>query len=546
MLAQKEKPLSCKLLCALVLTTVLTAVAGVPLRLSAADAPRSSAAASRPSLLLSITVEGLDADMLDLLQGTLTRGGFRRLIETGLTIEQPQFGPGLDPAAATAVLYTGASPDINGIGSARIYDPVHQRSVNIFTDSATIGNFTNQTLSPTALKVSTFTDQARIDADGLNYVYAVAPHSQQALIMGAHAANSAFWIDNANGKWATSTFYRDIPQQVTSRNYRQPISYLLDTLDWRPALPLAQYPGLPATLTQNRFIHSFPASVSDRYSIFKGTAYANTEVTDLALLLLHYQMLGKHPGVDVLSLAYTVIPDPRLKTAGGGRVETLDSYIRLDRDLQRLFEAVDRQPGADNTLIILSGIPSVQSATATDAKWGLPAGKFSAQRARSLLNMYLIALHGNGDWVTGYHNRHFYLNQKLITQRNLNLAQIRTTAAEFLTRMSGVSHAYTIDDINAGRAGSDPDALRRNTPAEGAGDIIVNITPGWEAVDDISGSPSFVASDAYVPSPVYIAGSGINPSTISEPVDARRIAPTVTRLLRIRSPNGASLPPLRL
>lgn len=543
---EKESAATHKLLRTIALTTALTAAGALPLCLRA-DAPAKAQEPDvRPSLLIGITVEGLDADMLELLRDNLGEGGFKRLADNAVCLAQPQYGPHLDPAAATAMLVTGAAPDVNGIPAAYIYEPVRGLSLNVYTDSATIGNFTNQTLSPAALLVSTVADQARIDADGMNYVYALAPHSQQALALGGHAANSAFWIDDITGKWATSTHYRDIPQQVTRRNYREPVSNLLDTLDWRPLLPLDQYPGLAPSMKTSRFLHAFPQSDPKRYARFKGTAPANTEVTDLALTLMHYQMLGKHPGVDVLSLAYTLSPEPTLKSTTGGRLETLDSYVRLDRDLARLFEAIDKQPGHDRTVVLLAGIPSRSPGRPNDPKWGIPGGTFSAKRARSLLNMYLIALHGNGDWVSGYHDRQFYLNHELIKQRGLDLGAVRTAAADFLTRMSGISHAYTIDDITAGRTGSDSEAMRRNIPASTAGDIVLAVAPGWEAVDDITGAPGYMADDAYVPSPIYIIAPGTAPRTIGEPVDVRRVAPTVARILRIRAPNAASLPPLKL
>ena len=77
--------------------------------------------------------------------------------------------------------------------------------------------------------------------------------------------------------------------------------------------------------------------------------------------------------------------------------------------------------------------------------------------------MYLIALHGNGDWVTGYFNRNFYLNQRLIKENRLDASDVRAEAAEFLARMSGVSGVYTIDDIIASRAGDNANELKRNT-----------------------------------------------------------------------------------
>ena len=37
--------------------------------------------------------------------------------------------------------------------------------------------------------------------------------------------------------------------------------------------------------------------------------------------------------------------------------------------------------------------------------FNVPAGEFHPKRATALLNMYLMAIYGQGDWVEGYHNR---------------------------------------------------------------------------------------------------------------------------------------------
>jgi hypothetical protein len=161
-----------------------------------------------------------------------------------------------------------------------------------------------------------------------------------------------------------------------------------------------------------------------------------------------------------------------------------------------------------------------------------------------------MAIHGNGDYINGYHNGYFFLNHKLIKERGLNEVELRRESADFLARMSGVSSVYTIDDILARRAGDEPLALQRNTSPTYAGDLLVMVNPGWEISDGDAESSNQthlpVVRNIATTSPVYILSPGLSATTIDIPVDARAIAPTVTRLLRIRSPNAASLPPLRL
>lgn len=162
--------------------------------------------------------------------------------------------------------------------------------------------------------------------------------------------------------------------------------------------------------------------------------------------------------------------------------------------------------------------------------------------------MYLMAIYGNGQWVSGYHNSQLFLNHDLIKERGQKLEEMRLASARFLERMSGVSHAWSLDEVLARNASENPEAFRRNTVATTAGDIFISIAPGWEEIDDDSDTekPRTVIRAVASTAPAFILAPQLTPRKIDTPVDARAIAPTVCRLLRIRSPNGASTPPLRL
>ncbi len=136
-------------------------------------------------------VEGLNDEYITLLNDYLCDGGFRRLMRDGVTIANLDYGPGVDPAAATAMVFTGAAPSVNGISGAKIYDATTRRGQNILTDPSTIGNFTGETLSPKGILVSTLGDEVRLDAAGTGWVYSAAADPVQAIIMAGHAGNSA-------------------------------------------------------------------------------------------------------------------------------------------------------------------------------------------------------------------------------------------------------------------------------------------------------------------------------------------------------------------
>ncbi|MDE7442579.1 MAG: alkaline phosphatase family protein, partial [Muribaculaceae bacterium] len=237
----------------------------------------------RPQLVVGIVVDGLKAEYLDLLNGYFSDGGFKRLIKDGVTIENVNYGTPVDHTAATAMLYTGAAPAVNGIPASEIYDQERKVAYSIFMDPSKIGNFTDETYSPTAMLVSTLSDEIRMDNSGLGAVHAIAPDAQTAMIMGGHAGNSAFWLSEVNGKWATTTFYKDVPTTISTRNFTAPLSARLDTMVWTPSLPIESYPDLPDFKKYYPFRYHFSAGNRDRFNWFKKSGPGNTEITNVAI-----------------------------------------------------------------------------------------------------------------------------------------------------------------------------------------------------------------------------------------------------------------------
>lgn len=492
----------------------------------------------RPRLVVGITIEGLDYDMLKSLQNYFGNGGFKHILNNGATVRAIDYGSNVDAAAAMAMLYTGAAPSVNGIGSRYVYNPETKRGRHVLFDASKIGNFTDETLSPAGIKVSTLSDEIRMDSNGT--VVSVAPSSHAAIISAGHAANSAFWLNDANGNWATTTYYKDMPPAVTARNYKLPLSGRIDTISWMPLLPVVAY--TPATGASGQpFKYTFRKNDPSAYKRFKTSPKVNTEITILASDLLTTLNLGRGSGMDMLNVTYTLAPYIH-STGNDIRIEQMDAYLRLDREMARLLSLVESTAGQQNSVIFITGVPAQPAARRDDEKWGIPYGQFSARKATSLLNMYLMAVHGNGEWVTGYFDNHFYLNHTLAKEHDIDISALRTEAAEFLGRMAGVSTVYTIEDITAARVGDNPEALKRNTVLTTSGDIIIEINPGWEIVEDTTGStsPNVVKRTSATAHPLFILAPDVQATLYTTPIDARAVCPTLSRIIRVRSPNAVS------
>lgn len=508
--------------------------------------------AARPRLVLGIVVEDLRQEYIDQLRMQFGPDGFNRLLNEGVVLENVDFGPGLDATAAAAVVATGASPSTNGIPGKTVYDREGRRRQSVYHDGKTVGNFTDQQLSPAALRVTTVSDEARIAGGGVTYVHAVAVQPELAITLAGHSANSAIWLNDRTGNWAGTTIYRDFPTCVSQRNRMQPLNARIDTMQWTPSDRTASAIILPDHTVRYPFRHIIGDAKAERMDAFMASPLANSEVTDIAADIVTTLSLGTHDGTDIVNVGYSVSPYTYTKGAEN-RYELADSYVKLDAQLSRLFRAAERSAGGrDNVAIYLVGTPPGNSRRRDDERWNIPTGTFSTRQAISLLNLYLIAIHGNGDWVTAFNDGAFFINTALAKEKNIDAAKLRTEVADFLMRMSGVDIAYPIDRVIAGLAPVDqPEALRRNTVSASAGDVMFRITPGWELVDDFN-RPGLhygrgpVTAHAGTMAPAYLLVPGTAPAVITTPVDARVLAPTVARQLHIRSPNGAAQAPLRL
>ncbi len=441
---------------------------------------------------------------------------------------------------------TGAYPRVNGVTWSQTFDQDKLVPTDIFADSRYIGNFTTDKYSAAALRTSTLADEVRIDNNGLGSVYALAADAQTAIALAGHSANGACWINSATGNWASTTYYPDVPQCVQTRNYSKPLSARLDTMQWQPLLPATSYTSVPEASRYYAFRHTFGRQMRDRYAAFKQSALANEEVTTVAIDCLNSLKLGNRGQLDMINIGLSAAPASWAKSKDG-RFELADTYVRLDRQIARVLDAIDKTIGLDRAVVFVAGTGASAPGAPVDPKFNIPTGEFRPDRAMSLLNMYLIAVHGNGNWVTGYHNDSFFLNRKLIKERNIDIATVRSEASQFLRQMSGITAAYTFEDILNNPTSDEMKALSRTMVPALSGDVMVEIAPGWDVVTT-NGKLTHVkhmrASVACTPA--MILAPQVKAQRITGTIDAALLAPTVARLLRIRSPNAARMSALTL
>ena len=500
---------------------------------------------TRPKLVVGIMVDQLRTDYIDFLSSRFGKDGFNLLKNRGLYLKNVDYNVSdLDIVSSTAIVYTGNYASASGIPAEKLFDPASKYPMPVLHDPATLGNFTNETYSPNGLRISTLSDELAVDGVGLGAIYSIAPDPMQAIIMAGHGGSSAFWISDENGKWATTTYYKEVPNVISQRNYQMPLAERLDTMVWTPSKPLDSYDGIPAQKKYFPFRHTFPKKSSDRYANYKASALVNTEVTDLAIEYIKTLQLGQRGDViDMLNVGYTVAPYKH-GVDSDMRLEMQDSYLRLDGQLERLLNAVKESVGLENALIFLVSTGYYDESAEDEARYKIPTGTFSTKRAVSLLNSYLSAKHGNDQYVDGCYRDMIYLDHATIERHGLDLSDVRRDARDFVVMMSGVADVKSLTEI-VGETTPDLRRIGRGIDPKTAGDLRLEFAPGWTVNDDVRLPVlTWQVREGNPATPAFFMGPGVPQKIVNGEVNATALAPTLSSVMRIRSPNGAFDKPL--
>lgn len=501
--------------------------------------------ASPPKLVVSLTVDQLRTDYLENFAPLFGDKGFKRLWKEGRVytkVQMPFARP--DRSSAVAVLYSGATPHLNGIIGNYWLD---RKTLNVFhcaDDKEYMGVYTNENSSACQLNVSTFADELKIATQGKSLVYAIAPQRETAVLSAGHAANGAFWFNEENGKWAGTTYYDDFPYWLSNYNDQEGVDYRVNKMIWEPVFPAAMYKYLQSDWETSSFSYKFKRIDERKYQCLKTTPIINDEVNLVVKKCLQAMPIGSDEITDLLSVSYYA-GNYDHKSIQEAPIEMQDMYVRLDRSVGYLLEMIDQKVGLQNALIVVSSTGYFDSDSFDLRKYRIPRGEFHINRCAALLNMYLMAIYGEGQYVERHFGQQIYLNHKLIEDKQLDLTEVQTKAANFLIDFKGVEDVYTSHRLLLGSWSPQIEKERNTYNSTRSGDLLVRVLPGW-TVNQQSPLKDHLVRHSYISSPLFFLGKSVVPKIQTIPVSAEHIAPTVSEVMRIRPPNACSATPLPL
>lgn len=507
------------------------------------SAPEVSAAGNGiPRVVVSILVDQLRTDYMNAFMPLYGQEGFVRLLKEGRVYTQaeyPNYHP--DRASAVATLVTGTTPYNHGIIGQRWLDRETLRPIQCVNDKKYIGLETSDTSAPTYLGVSTLGDELKVATEGKSLVYAIAPYRDAAVLSAGHAADGAFWIDDRTGQWCSTTYYSPaLPAWVSVLNANR-LDNRLKTLVWKPSSELVgNFSYFLSGGMKKPFAHKFKGD--NRFVSYKTSGLINEEVVRAATQCFSGSMIGADDVTDYLALTLYAGNLDHM-TVSEAPMELQDTYVRLDQAIARLVKTIESKVGKDNALFVLTSTGYTDEETADLSKYRIPTGTFDVERAAALLNMYLVAVYGQGNYVEASLGTQLYLNHKLIEQKQINLAELLERTQDFLLQLSGVKDVYTSSRLLQGAWTPGISRMRGSYNPRYSGDVLIEVAPGWHFTNSTMHENQLVR-ESYIPFPVIFLGAGLTSETLSTPITIDYIAPTLSKAIRIRAPNACSVAPL--
>jgi predicted AlkP superfamily pyrophosphatase or phosphodiesterase len=482
--------------------------------LPAADPPK-------PKLVLAIVVDQFRYDYLTRFRSEYN-SGLARLLTQGAVFTNARYEhfPTVTAIGHSTIL-SGATPALSGIIGNDWYDRDEKKAVTSVEDSATKllgGNPSAGGSSPHRLLVDTVGDELKMSNAGQSKVIGISLKDRAAILPAGHMANGAFWFDSRSGNFVSSTYYfPDLPQWVK---------------DFDGAHPADQYRG-SVFLTK-----TLPAQGPALYSAIDATPYANEMIERFAEAALQAERLGQRGVTDILAVSFSA-NDYVGHANGPDSPEVHEVSLQTDKVLDKLFQAIDRSVGMDNTLVILTADHGVAPLPEANVARRMPGGRLPLGAVSKPVQAALVKRFGEGDWIVSNSEHSVYLNLDLIAKKNLQREEVDRVAADAAWTIPHVFRVYTREQLMAAAAPRDEVGLRVMNgffPQRGA-DIEVLLEPYWIFTQTGATHGTPFGYDTHVP--VIFMGPGIKAGRYHNSIVVNDVAPTLATILDVETPSGS-------
>jgi len=505
----------------------------------------------RPKLVVGIVVDQMRWDFLYRYYDKYQSGGFKRLLNEGFSCENTMINyiPSVTAIGHTTI-FTGSVPAIHGIAGNDWYDPKTGKSTYCTDDSTVTGIGTGikgNRMSPHNLLTTTITDELRLATNFQSKVVGVSLKDRAAILPAGHNPTGAFWMDDASGKFVTSSYYMtELPQWVNDFNNSKAIDKLL-AKGWNTLLPIEQYTESTADNVEwegslkGAKLPVFPYDVQKAYSLdhasLRQMPFGNTLTLQFAKATVEGYKLGQEKTTDFLTVN-CASTDYSGHLVGPNAIEIEDVYLRLDKDLANFFTFLDTKIGKGNYLLFLTADHGAAHAKGFMEANKMPTG-FLGKDLESNLETMLDKQFGTTHLVYGIENFQVTFNKNKIDSLNLDMDKIKTSTVNFLKHQEGIQFAVDQDKISES---SIPLSLKEmminGYNGQRSGGVLMITMPGWLPYYSKKGTTHSVWNPYDTHIPLIFSGWKIEHGSSNRTIYMTDISATLAALLHIQMPNG--------
>lgn len=510
----------------------------------------------KPKLVVGIIVDQMRYDYLTRFKNRFGEGGFKRLLNNGYSLENAHFNyiPTYT-AVGHASVYTGTTPENHGIISNDWYDKFEKRSIYCVTDTTyrSVGTTTNKgRRSPYRMMSSTITDQLHLAQNKNGKTIGIAIKDRSAILPAGHSGNAAYWYNGGKeGKFITSSYYMDeLPTWVKEFNDKKvPAKYLSDS--WETLYDINTYTKSREdnndfeSLFDGKQTPTFPYNLNELMKengglgLISATPFGNSLTLDFAMEAIEKENLGKSEYTDFLSVSFSST-DYVGHQFGPASVEIEDTYLRLDKELEKLLNYLDDKVGKDNYTVFLTADHAAVHNPNYLKSLKIPAHYLDTKKFRDFVLNVTEKYFNSVELIENASNYQIFLNKEKIESKGFSVNEVAQKLADEVVNYEGIYKAVTARTLQTTHFTSGIlHHLQNGYNQKYSGDVMMipypaTLTGRTRGTSHGSG----YSYDTHVP--IIFYGNGIKQGSSKKKYSIIDIAPTVANLLKIEAPNSTT------
>lgn len=505
------------------------------------------ATSDKLKLLLVLSIDQMRFDYLARF-GDLYRGGLRKLLDQGAVFTNARYrhantetGPG------HAVILSGRHASHSGIVANSWYDPLLRKSINVVDDPIQnpLGG-EGRSASPANFIGFTIGDLLKFQMPE-SKVVGVSLKDRSAILMGGRRADAAYWYENENGRFITSSYYMKAAPEWLQRWNERRYADQFSGKKWERLLAdtrlYEKYAGKDAVDGEwDRKDTVFPHAVrysppdSKFYDDFRRTPFADEMTLLAALEAMKAHELGQDTVPDLFAVGFSAT-DVIGHTYGSQSQEVMDQLLRLDLTLQKLFEEIDRRTGLANCWVVLTADHGSMPLVEILKEKGLEAKRVLASDVESTVKRALKAQFPQApELIADFDVPNFYLDELALAKAGVKRAAVEKVIAQSLMASGYFESVYTHTQILDPEFTGGPHLplIRNSFFQPRSPHLIATPKPYTYISDNVGGTGHGTPHDYDRHIPVVFMGAPIKPGRYDKACGPEDIAPTLAELLGLK------------